>query len=62
MRPGTYHYFDAPGAPSVLVKVWYDEGILVCTFPPSEGDEGATLVVNDMAGKFEGPIPERGEM
>lgn len=58
MKPGRYHYFDAPGVPSVMVDVTYDGGDLVCTFPPADGDPGDTLLVEDMVGKFEGPVPE----
>jgi hypothetical protein len=46
---GTYLYTDFPGAEPVKVVVAVEEGITLVRFPPLEGDEGAELILKDMA-------------
>jgi hypothetical protein len=49
IRAGRYRYTDAPGAPPVEVDVTYEYGEAIVRFPPLDGDEGAEVLLRDMA-------------
>jgi hypothetical protein len=46
---GAYLYTDFPGAEPVRVDVAIEFGQVLVRFPPLDGDEGAELLLKDMA-------------
>ena len=52
LKPGLYDYLDPIGAPAQRIEVREVGGELVAVFPPTDEDEGAEILVKDMAGDF----------
>lgn len=56
-EPGSYVFHDLIGAPPQKLPVRESDGELVAVFVGDDG-EAVEIPVADMAGEFEGPVPQ----